>query len=74
MAATHAQIARNLLAGTDPAVFARAAQPVILHQDYTQLELMFPGMRFSSRPIGVDLVELVGTCDDGSSILWRLGG
>lgn len=73
MAATHAQIARNLLAGRDPSVFARAAERVVTHQDYSLLERMLPGVVFASRKVGQDEWELVGTCADGSTVVWRLG-
>lgn len=70
---THAQIARNLLAKQPVGVFAHAAQPAVLRGDYSLLERMFPGVKFASRKTGVDRWELVGTCTDGSVIVWGVG-
>lgn len=69
---THAQIARQLVAKAPPGVFARAAVDVITRQDFTTLERMMPGVRFASRKVGPDETELIGTCADGTVVVWRL--
>ena len=73
MAATHAQIAKMLIAGRDPKIFAQACLPVVTAGDHSVLERMLPGTRFASRKVGPDEWELVGTCADGSVAIWRLG-
>lgn len=74
MTITHAQIARQLLANTAPGVFARAARDGVIHNDFTTLERMLPGARFAARKVNQDEWELVGTCTDGSIVVWRVGG
>lgn len=73
MSATHAQIARSLLATMPPNVFAYAAREGVINGDYTRLEQMLPGMKFASRKTGTDLWELVGTAADGSVCVWGVG-
>lgn len=73
MTATHAQIARNVVAMAPPGVFARAALPVVTQGSFVALEKMLPGIRWASRKLGPDKWELVGTCVDGSSCIWILG-
>ncbi|MCU1418518.1 MAG: hypothetical protein JWP32_2692 [Schumannella sp.] len=73
MAATHAQIARNLVAKAPSGVFARGCQDVVNLGDYSTLERMLPGVVFASRKVSQDEWELVGTCADGSVCVWRLG-
>lgn len=73
MPATHAQIAKVLIAGRDPRIFAQACLPVVQRGDHSLLERMLPGVVFASRKVGPDEWELVGTCADGSVAVWRLG-
>jgi hypothetical protein len=72
--ATHAQIARILAARAPSGVFAHAARDAVIHNDFTTLERMFPGMRFAHRKVGQDQWELAGTAVDGSVCLWGVGG
>lgn len=73
MTATHAQIARHLTAQAPPGVLARGLRDLITHGDSITLERMLPGVRFASRKIDQDEWEVVGTCEDGSTIVWRAG-
>jgi hypothetical protein len=73
MPATHAQIARQLVAQLIPGAFAHACLPAVQHDDFTHLEAMLPGVRFAIRKVGGDEWELVGTCTDGSAVIWRVG-
>lgn len=70
---THAQIARNLLAAAPPGVFAAGARDAVADGDFTTLESMLPGVVFANRRINSDEWELVGTCADGSVVVWRVG-
>lgn len=71
---THAQIARELIA-RQPYwhAFSRACVDVVTSGNYTTLERMLPGVKFASRKVSPDEWELVGTCADGSTLVWRLG-
>lgn len=71
-ALTHAQIARNIVSRAPAGVFARAASQVVTAGSYLELERMLPGVRFNSRLVGIDEWELVGTCADGTVVVWRL--
>ena len=73
MPATHAQIAKLIVAKAPNGVFARAALDVVTSADYTTLEKMLPGVRFDSRMAGPGELELVGNCADGSVVVWRVG-
>lgn len=70
---SHAQIARTLTAKMPPGVFAHAARDAVIHSDFVMLERMFPGMRFAVTPTGADQWELLGTCEDGSTVTWGVG-
>ena len=72
MPATHAQVAKMVVGRAAPGIFARAALEVITQSDYTTLERMLPGVRFAHRKTGPDEWELVGTCADGSVVVWRV--
>jgi hypothetical protein len=74
MAQSHAEIARQLTAKLPTGVFAHGARDAVIYGDFTMLERMFPGMRFACRKDGVDQWELVGICEDGSVVVWRVGG
>jgi hypothetical protein len=69
---THADTARNHVA-TAPNIFAYAAREAVIHHDNTKLERMFPGVTFAHRPVGPEQWELVGTCRDGSVVIWTIG-
>jgi hypothetical protein len=73
MAATHAQIARTVVARSAPGVFARAALEAVTLGSHLTLERMLPGVVFANRKVGPDEWELVGTCVDGSTCVWRVG-
>lgn len=73
MAATHAQVAKMLVAKSPPGVFARAVLPAVTQNDFTILETMLPGMRFAVRKVTQDEWELAGTAADGSTAIWRVG-
>lgn len=70
---THAQVARRLTIGMKPGVFAHAARDACIHRDYTTLERMFPGMKFTAMQIGPDSWALNGTGKDGSIVTWQVG-
>lgn len=74
MAATHAQIARNLLVGLPDGVFARAAHEAVVHGNYDVLHRMFRTMTFDHRKVGPDEWELIGTGADGSVCVWHVAG
>lgn len=67
---THAQIAREVVGKAPSGVFARAALDTVTRQDFTTLERMLPGVRFANRKVGPNQWELVGTCADGSVVVW----
>lgn len=71
--ATHAQVARQILAKAPPGVFAHAARDAVVHQNSATLERMFPGVAFAHRKVGPDEWELIGSCADGSVVVWRVG-
>lgn len=73
MPATHAQIARELVAKLPAGIFAHAVRDAALHNDYLKLERMLPGMKFAVRKVSQDEWELAGTAEDGSTVLWRAG-
>lgn len=70
---SHATTAKNLMASLPPGMFARAALPAVMREDYSLLERMLPGVRFSSVAVGPDVWELNGLCADGSVIMWQVG-
>lgn len=57
-----------------PGVFARAARDGVINHDFVLLERMFPGMKFEAFKTKPDEWELVGTCEDGSTVSWGVGG
>lgn len=71
---TYAQIARDLVDQLPAGVFAHAARDAVIHQDFVTLTRMLPGVAFAVRKLGTDDWELAGTCEDGSTVLWRVGG
>jgi len=71
---THADIAKRLIDKLPPGVFAHAARDGVLHQDFVKLERMLPGVRFATLASGPGEWELAGTCEDGSTIVWQVGG
>jgi hypothetical protein len=74
MPATHAQIARQLVAAKlPPKVFAAAVRDGVINRDFSTLQRMLPGVRFDTRKVGQDEWELVGVCEDGSTVIWRAG-
>lgn len=70
---THAQIARNLTAQLPSGVFAEAVRDAVVHGQYLTLERMLPGVKFAHRKVNSDEWELIGTCDDGTTLIWRVG-
>lgn len=70
---THAQIASEMVWLLPPGVFAHAARAGVIHHDFVTLERMLPGVHFATRKLGSDEWELIGTCADGSTVLWRVG-
>lgn len=73
MTASHAQIAKEIVAKAPAGVFARACSEVVTGASYLTLERMLPGVKFASRKTGPDQWELVGTCTDGSVCIWGIG-
>lgn len=73
MPESHAQIARRILAAADPRAFSYAARAAVIDGSYLQLEHILPGMKFAHRNTGPDQWELVGTCTDGSVVVWGVG-
>lgn len=71
---SHANLAKSLVDTLPPGVFARAALPAVMREDYSLLEHMLPGVRFSSVAIEQDRWELNGLCADGSVVMWHIGG
>lgn len=70
----HAEIAKTLVAALPAGVFGRAAMAAAMYQDFRLLERMLPGVRFTILKTGPDLWELAGVCNDGSTVIWQLGG
>lgn len=71
---SHAQIARQVIGSAPAGVFAHAARDAVIHGEFTTLQRMLPGVVFATRKVDSDDWELVGTCADGSVVLWRVGG
>ena len=71
---SHADTAKRLIDKLPPGVFARAARDAVLHQDFVLLGEMLPGVYFASDQVSPDEWQLAGTCADGSTIIWRIGG
>jgi hypothetical protein len=71
---THADVAKKLVANLQPGVFAHAARNAVIHQDFTWLQVMLPGVRFRASQSGPDAWQLAGQCVDGSTVLWAVGG
>jgi hypothetical protein len=71
---SHAQIARRLTIGMDQRVLAKAMADAVLHQDFLTLERMLPGMKFATMKVATSEWELIGTCEDGSTVTWGVGG
>lgn len=71
---THAEIATKLVAKLPPGVFAHAARDGVIHSDFVTLERMLPGIRFAAMRVASDEWQLTGACEDGSSVVWRVGG
>lgn len=74
MTQSHAEVARRLTMTMKPGVFAHAAQDAVIHQDFTTIERLFPGVKFMAKIVGLDLWELSGVCADGSTVYWKVGG
>jgi len=72
--ATHADIVSKLAMQKAPGTFAHAARNAVAHQDFITLERMFPGVRFSTHKVAADEWQLFGVCEDGSTVVWRIGG
>jgi hypothetical protein len=71
---SHANLAKSLVASLPPGVFARAALPAVMREDYSLLEQMLPGVHFTSVAVAQDMWELNGLCADGSVVVWQVGG
>lgn len=71
---THADVAQRLVAKMPPGVFAHAARDGVVHHDFILLERMLPGVRFSACRVESDEWQLAGACEDGSTVIWRVGG
>lgn len=70
---THADIASHLVSQMPPGTFAYAARAAVVHQDFITLERMLPGVKFAATKVGPDEWQLAGACDDGSTVIWRVG-
>jgi hypothetical protein len=71
---THADIATATVNKLPPGLFAHAARDAVLHQDFAMLHRMFPGVIFATDRVTRDEWQLAGTCADGSTVIWRVGG
>jgi hypothetical protein len=74
MSRTHADIAAALVLKLPPGVFAHAARDAVLHQDFVTLKRMLPGVQFATIQVSPGEWELAGTCADGSTCIWGVGG
>lgn len=71
---TNASVAARLITDLPTGVFAHAAQAAVIHQDFTLLKRMLPGVEFATNKIGPEQWTLAATCADGSSAVWNVGG